>query len=143
MGMEIGAGATKSEPNVVPLCDILLVLLIIFMVVTPMIITDYTGQLPGAVNVVNQPEPAEHVTLALQNNGTVLIQSGTQREVVGDRSLLRERLLSVLEDRTDKMIYFKADSRMDYAQVAAVLDDVRRAGIEDVGVVAERATGRD
>ncbi len=143
MSMEAGAGAAKSEPNVVPLCDILLVLLIIFMVVTPMIITDFEGKLPGAENIVNQPEPAETVTLALRNDGTVLIQSGTQKEVVGDRSLLRDRLVSVFEGRPEKMIYFKADGRMDYAQVAAVLYDVRRAGIEDVGVVAEPAAGKD
>ena len=72
MGAEIGgANSVKSEPNVVPLCDILLVLLIIFMILTPMIREGANVTLPEASNVSNQPKPGEMLTVDLKKDGTV------------------------------------------------------------------------
>ncbi|MEW6364721.1 MAG: biopolymer transporter ExbD [Acidobacteriota bacterium] len=144
MGMDIGGGGgMKSEPNVVPLCDILLVLLIIFIVVTPMIAKGVDVNLPEAANTLDQAEPTSHITLGLKRDGVVLLQSDGLNEMVTDRSQLKDKLISIFEGRSDKMIFLKADTDMDYSEVLAVLDDVMLAGIEDVGVVTEQATGKE
>ena len=74
MGADIGDTDTvKSEPNVVPLCDILLVLLIIFMVVTPIIRKGANIKLPDAANVQTQPKPGEMITITIKKDGSIYL----------------------------------------------------------------------
>lgn len=137
MGMDVGGGGgMKSEPNVVPLCDILLVLLIIFMVITPMLQKGVDVRLPEAANTADQPEPTSQVTLAIKSDGTVFLNS----EIISDRTQLKGRITEEFESRTEKVLYLKADSTLDYGAVLDVLDDVMHAGIENIGVVTEQLT---
>jgi len=134
MGMDVGGGM-KSEPNVVPLCDILLVLLIIFMVVTPMLQKGVDVKLPEAGNTSEQPE-SPPVTLAIKKDGTVYVNA----DIITDRNALKERLIEELESQQDKILYFKADMDLDYGTVLDVLAYAMEAGVEKVGVVTEQLT---
>lgn len=140
MGMDVGTGGgMKSEPNVVPLCDILLVLLIIFMVIAPMLQEGVDVRLPEAANRTDQPDPSSHVTLAIKADGTVYLNAVP----IPDRSQLKDRIVEEFESRTEKVLYFKADSTLEYGRVLEVLDDVMSAGIENVGVVTEQLTSEE
>ena len=74
-GGELGSGSAKSEPNVVPLCDILLVLLIIFMVVTPMIQKGANVKLPEAANTQDQPEPGQMISVDVKATGEIYLEN--------------------------------------------------------------------
>ena len=136
MSMDIGGGGVmKSEPNVVPFCDILLVLLIIFMVVTPMIQKGVDVMLPEAGFTKEQPENPP-VVLAVKRDGTVYLNS----EIIADRTQLKDKIADAIESAQDKVLYFKADAELDYGTVIDVLDYAMEAGVENVGVITEQRT---
>ena len=138
MGAEIGgADKAKSEPNVVPLCDILLVLLIIFMVVTPMVRRGANVKLPEASNVQSQPKPGEMITVDLKKDGTVYIND----DIVEDLTKLAVLIEEILEEREQKeknKVLLKADTEITYGKVVDVMDQIRNANIEIIGLVTIR-----
>ena len=94
MSVEIGSKSAKSEPNVVPLCDILLVLLIIFMVVTPMISKGANVTLPEAKYVASQPDPGQILTVFIKKSGEVFLDD----KEVKDLEDLGQMILDKLEE---------------------------------------------
>lgn len=134
-----GGGGMKSEPNVVPLCDILLVLLIIFMVITPMLQKGVDVRLPEAANSGDQPDPTGQVTVAIKLDGTIFLNA----EPIPDRKQLKDKLNDIFENKTEKVLYFKADSELEYGDVLDVLDEIMKAGIENVGVVTDQLTNEE
>ncbi len=133
--MDIGGSRVKSEPNVVPLCDILLVLLIIFMVITPMLLFDNEKvQLPHAENTTEEHGPSPDVTLTLRMDGSLFVNK-VQVANTGD---LEDRLSQEFRGFAGRVLYFKADTGLDYASVQEVLGVARRAGVERLAVVADR-----
>src|SRR5512137_882862 len=86
-----GKEEVRSEPNVVPLCDILLVLLIIFMIVTPMIQKGANVELPEARNIIDQPDPAKILTVYLKKSGDIflndkqVLELGKLAEMISDK----------------------------------------------------------
>ena len=138
-----GLGKAKSEPNVVPLCDILLVLLIIFMVVTPMIQKGANVKLPEAQNTDKLPKPGEMIEVFIDNNGVVSITGKTQRVEIKDKDLSKftAALLDMIEkdqpeDKTKVLL--KADDGVSYGMVVDVMNEIKNAEIEFIGLVTKR-----
>jgi len=131
-----GSKTTKSEPNVVPLCDILLVLLIIFMVVTPLIKGGVNVKLPEAVNTQNEPEPGNMITVYVKKDGTIYLDE-TSVDDIQKLTTMIEDLMESKNQTENTKILLKADADVSYGRVTAVMDEIRRAQIETLGLVTE------
>lgn len=143
MGADVGgADTTKSEPNVVPLCDILLVLLIIFMVVTPMIQKGANVSLPDAQFTDDQPKPGEMITVFVKEDGTVLV-TGAASVPVEDITKLPQILQDQIEEKgqEDKTkVLLSASKDVDYGKIVDVMDEIKNAEIEIIGLVASKVS---
>jgi biopolymer transport protein ExbD len=122
-----------AEINVTPMIDVMLVLLIIFMVVTPAV----TGAaLPKARTAVH--EPGKHPTLVIDAGGRMKLDVNHRTERV-DAAALRARLASVYAARpNDHVLYLKADRNLDYSRVLAAIADARAAGVARVAAITEQ-----
>ena len=115
MAMAVGrAGQTsvRSEPNVVPMIDIMLVLLIIFMIVTPLIAAGFKATLPKGTNLDADPEGEGEVILGIDEMGNYFIN---QRPI--QKGTLEDQLRPQYESRDDKILYLKADNQLQYGKV--------------------------
>jgi biopolymer transport protein ExbD len=125
-----------GEINVTPLVDVVLVLLLVFMITAPMMSRGIDVTLP----VADQPQidPEDRLTVTVNAKRQVFI---------GDRPvnlvLLEDRLRGMLDGRTSKVVYLRADEALRYGDVIAVVDKMKKAGVEQIGfaydVPAERA----
>jgi len=141
MAMDLGGakGGVKSDINVTPLCDVMLVLLIIMMIVAPLLQQGISVTLPKADNTVDKPEVQGQTVLAISKDKTYYINAKPVTE--GE---LTSRVAELLENQKEKVVLIKADEEADYASVMAAMDRLRQAGIEDIGLVTDpkrRATG--
>ncbi len=131
MGAEVGMDQ-KSEPNVVPLCDILLVLLIIFMVITPVAQKGIDINLPemgGEQTGITRGG----IVLTLEQDLSVKIN-----QIPTTIDLLENELRNIYQTKTDRKIFIRADETASYKDVLRVIDIAKGAGIEVVGVMLER-----
>jgi biopolymer transport protein TolR len=119
-----------SEINVTPLVDVTLVLLIIFMVTTPMLQRGTDVQLPQAQQ--SEPKEEERITLTLTRDGRLFLN---QQEV--PRGSLRERLTALARGR-ERVVHFRGDAQVPYGLVIEVMDALKGAGIETVGMITAR-----
>ena len=124
-----------SEINVTPLVDVTLVLLIIFMVTTPMLQRGTDVELPQAA--VADVKEAERLTLTLTREGRVFLNT---EEV--PRAALAERLRAVARTLREKVVYFRGDANVPYGAVIEVMDAVKAAGIETIGMITDRPRGK-
>ena len=129
----------NSEPNVVPMCDIMLVLLIIFMVITPMLQTGVSVDLVKAVNPrpMADADKEDAVVVAITRDGKVFLGSDQTRP-----EDLVEKVQERLANRVDKTVYLKSDTRAKYETVVDVVDDIRSAGVDQLGLITEQIEGR-
>jgi biopolymer transport protein ExbD len=132
-------GEVNSEPNVVPMCDIMLVLLIIFMVITPLLQNGTSVDMVKAINPRPMPDADKEdaVVVAITRDGRVFLGSDQTR--VED---LTEKVQDKISARVDKTVYLKADSRAKYEAVLNVVDEIRSAGVDQLGLITERLQGR-
>ncbi len=148
MGMAIDAGeGPKSEPNVVPMIDIMLVLLIIFMIVTPVITAGFQAQMPQGKNITGRETQDGDVTLGVDKDGRYFLDpgTGTISPVCGikatgcvERDRLQELLTQVYASRaSDKILYFKADQNLEYSKVEGAIQIARKSGVRVMAAVTE------
>jgi biopolymer transport protein ExbD/biopolymer transport protein TolR len=130
------AGEVMSAPNVIPMADIMLVLLIIFMVVTPMLQKGVSVDMARVQNPNDMPnaDRDDAIIVAVTRSGDIFL--GTQK-------ISRDQLTSLVRDRIanrlDKTVFVKSDARAKYGDVVAVVDEVRAAGVDQLGLLTERA----
>lgn len=136
MAMAVGGGkGVVSEPNVVPLIDVLLVLIIIFMVITP--------RTPvGLKTLVPQPAPPNQKQTQ-PDSRTIVVQvmSNGQLKINQDDTTwgqLGSRLFDIFKERADKIAFVKGDDNVEFSQVARAIDIMRGAGIDHVGLVTAK-----
>jgi biopolymer transport protein TolR len=136
MAMSVGgAGQTsvKSEPNVVPMIDIMLVLLIIFMIVTPLIAAGFKATLPKGKNLDPRPEGENEVVLGIDQAGNYFLDGRPL-----PTGTLEDQLRSRFASRTeDKILYFKADNQLKYAKVQEAVETARKAGVRVMAAITE------
>lgn len=122
--------AAKAEPNVVPLCDVLLVLLIIFMVISPSVQRGMDAKLPETLGGSDQS--IDVIVMTLHNNGTIDINKQFY-----ERDILESQLMTIYGPRQHKTILIRADARVPFTNVVGLMDIARGAGVEEVGIVLE------
>ena len=122
----------KAEPNVVPLCDVLLVLLIIFMVITPMVQMGIDVKLPEVQADTKGGTDPNVIVLTIKKNDQVEIQ----RNPLELRMLLEE-LRRLYAARQDKTIFIRAEAKLPFSKVIEVMDLCRGAGVETLALIPE------
>jgi biopolymer transport protein ExbD len=135
MAMDVGGakGGLKADINVTPLVDVMLVLLIIMMLVAPMLQKGVDVRLPEAANTTDKPDTQEQTVVHVTADKRFFV-NGVQ---VMDRDFL-ERVQSVLEEKKEKIVLIKGDTDAPYSSVMQAMDELRKAGIEDIGLITER-----
>jgi biopolymer transport protein TolR len=143
MSMEVGGkkGGPMANINVTPMADIMIVLLIIFMVITPMLQKGVDVKLPQAGNTKDRKDDAKTLVVAIKKNTDTFLQVGNTPTKKLDRQedlvpLVKERLQDMAEG--SRMIYLKADEGLPYSEVMKVMDLCREAGVEEVALISER-----
>jgi len=133
MAVRLGSSEElQSEINITPLVDVVLVLLVIFMVVTPLLKQEVPIELPLADNS-RTTQDLTQLTLTIAADGGVLLNS---------QPMLREALVTQLQaiyaERDDKTIFLEADRNLSYGRVVDVMDDCKAAGVTAIGVISKR-----
>jgi biopolymer transport protein ExbD len=127
------SNAYKSDINITPLVDVVLVLLIIFMVITPLLQMGYDVKVPPKVNQPeNQPPPTDLVIVSLTPQNKMYLN----KEEVNAQTLSL-RLTEILKNRSNKTVFFSGDDASNYGEVIKVMDLCRTAGAKNIGIVME------
>ena len=132
MSMDVGSsGGIKSEINVTPLVDVVLVLLIIFMVIQPMLQMGYEVETPPEVkSATPPPQNSEQVIIRMDADGKTFIN---KLEV--PRNQFAERLRTAMTGREKKLAFFAADGELSYEKVVEFMDLCRNNGAQNLGIV--------
>jgi biopolymer transport protein TolR len=141
MSMDLGGakGGVKSDINVTPLVDVMLVLLIIMMLVAPLMQQGVPVKLPVASNYVDKPETNNQTVVAIAANKTVYLNA---KFIATDE--LGKKVEEALKDKTEKIVLIKADQEVDYSAVMAAMDQLHQVGVEDIGLVTDqKKAGQD
>jgi len=136
MAMDLGGAkaGVKSDINVTPLVDVMLVLLIIMMLIAPMLQKGVDVRLPQASNTVDKPETSGQTILSITADRRFYINSVE----VAENELL-SRVNTAIEDAGgEKVVLIKGDEDAPYATIMQAMDELRRVGIEDVGLIVDR-----
>jgi biopolymer transport protein TolR len=128
-----GSSAVKADINVTPMIDVMLVLLIIFMIVTPLIAAGFKATLPKGKNLDPRPEGDNEVVLGIDEYGRYFLN---QRPIAA--GALEDQLRSIYAARTeDKILYFKADNKLKYAKIQDAVETARRSGVRVMAAITE------
>jgi biopolymer transport protein TolR len=128
-----GPSAVKADINVTPMIDVMLVLLIIFMIVTPLIAAGFKATLPKGKNLDPRPEGDNEVVLGIDQSGNYFLD-GRPLPAGSLEDQLRSRFASRTED---KILYFKADNQLKYAKVQEAVETARKAGVRVMAAITE------
>ncbi len=129
------AGSQMASPNVIPMADIMLVLLIIFMVVTPMLQKTQSVDLASTDNPreMKEADKDDAIVVAITSDGTIYMgNTRIQKEEITPQ--IKDRLSS----RLDKTVYVKSDARAKYGRVVEVVDEIRSAGVDQLGLLTQK-----
>ena len=139
MAMDVGGakGGVKSDINVTPLVDVMLVLLIIVILVAPMLQKGVDVVLPEASNTTDKPDTADQTVVHVDADSRLYV-NGTpyakQQDVI-------TKLQEVMETVKDKTVYLKGDRKAPYGAIMAMMDALRKANIDTVGLITEKRGG--
>jgi biopolymer transport protein ExbD len=129
------AGAQMAAPNVIPMADIMLVLLIIFMVVTPMLQKTHQVDMASVTDPrdMKDADKDDAIVVAVTRDGTLYL---------GNSKIKKEEITGQIKDqianKLDKTVYVKSDARAKYGDVVAVVDEIRSAGVDQLGLLTEK-----
>ena len=134
MSMDIGGSKAgiKSDINVTPLVDVMLVLLIIMMIVAPLLQQGADVRLPLAANTAAKPQTPDQTVLAVDRNDRYFVNGLLVR-----KAELRTKVEEILETKKERIILIRADVDARYAAVMDVMDEMRASGIEDMGLITD------
>jgi biopolymer transport protein ExbD/biopolymer transport protein TolR len=129
-------GATMSAPNVIPMADIMLVLLIIFMVVTPMLTKGFPVDLAKVSSPSDMPnaDKDDAVIVGISQGGDLYLAT-TKTDITQIADQVRDRIST----RLDKTVFVKSDGRAKYGVVVKVVDEIRSAGVDNVGLLTDKS----
>jgi biopolymer transport protein ExbD len=131
-----GKGRVNADINVTPMIDVMLVLLIIFMIVTPLLEAGFVATMPSGINVIRREEQKDEITLGLDDHGAYFLnKKETPKEQV--EAMLR----SMYAGRDDKLLYFKADVNLKYSQIQEAVEIGRRAGARVLVAITDKKGG--
>ena len=133
-----GQTQVKSEPNVIPMIDVMLVLLIIFMIVTPLIASGFKATMPQGKNLTPDGEDDGEVVLGVDESGRYFLNGAPI-----PTEALEDQLKSIYAARTeDKILYFRADQNLKFSKIQEAVEIARRSGVRVLAAVTEpEATG--
>jgi len=125
-----------SSPNVIPMADIMLVLLIIFMVVTPMLTKGLTVDLAKVSSPSDMPnaDKDDAVIVGISSSGDVYLGN-----VKSDLSQVADQVRDRISNKLDKTVFVKSDGRAKYGVVVKVVDEIRAAGVDNVGLLTDKS----
>ena len=134
MSMDVGGaqGGVKSDINVTPLVDVMLVLLIIVMLVAPLLQTPVQLTLPQARNSLAKPDTAEQIVVFIDAQSKLYVNAIEYLE-----SDIVQRLKDAIEESSEKTIYLKGDKDAPYGAIMKMMDALRLAQIESVALIAD------
>ena len=133
MAMNLGGkGGVKSDINVTPLVDVMLVLLIIMMIIAPLLNQGVALTLPLAVNSAEKPQTQDQTVVAVTPDKKFWLNA-----VQVPKDDLTRRVTDALESKKEKQVIIKADQDVDWGTVMEAMDNLRAAGIEDMGLITE------
>ncbi|HKA36147.1 MAG TPA: biopolymer transporter ExbD [Thermoanaerobaculia bacterium] len=133
--MSMAAGGTtdyKSDINITPLVDIVLVLLIIFMVITPLLQMGYDVKVPPKATVDQPQSLVDQVIVSLTPSNQIFLN----KQQVNPQQLASQ-VEDILKNRRDKTVFFSGDDGSNYGEVIKVMDICRNAGAKNIGIVLE------
>lgn len=137
MGMSIAGGGNKNratpQMNVTPLVDVVLVLLIIFMVVTPLLSKQFWLQLPKQDETAAPPTENKSVVLTVKKDGVLAINGAELK-----KEELRDKVARVMAARTDKVVYFDAADDAPYATTVEAMDLARQGGAKTIAILTKQ-----
>ncbi len=135
MGMSVGekSGGLNSQINITPLADVMLVLLIIVMLIAPLLQAGVNVTLPEAANTSDKPENDAQTVLHVDDVGRFYVDT-----VPTNADQLLPAIQRALDRKFERILLIKADERARYSDIMNVLDQLQRAGIEDIGLITER-----
>jgi biopolymer transport protein TolR len=137
MGLSVAGEGVKAEPNVVPMIDVMLVLLIIFMVVTPALAQGFKATPPEGINIKTHPEEDTDQVLGIAVDGTYWLN---KRPIAEDT--LEATIKRIYDARTvDKILYIKADRELKFKFIAKAMDMAAKNGVRVVGAVSDQKPG--
>jgi biopolymer transport protein ExbD len=132
--MDLGGakGGVKSDINVTPLVDVMLVLLIIMMLITPMLNQGVAVILPKAQNTVDKPTTSNNTVIAVSKDGTLYVNAKPVSEAE-----MASKVTEALESKKEKVVFINADQEALYSSVMAAMDQLHQAGVEDIALIVQ------
>ncbi|MEP6591636.1 MAG: biopolymer transporter ExbD [Gemmatimonadota bacterium] len=132
-----GKGKVNADINVTPMIDVMLVLLIIFMIVTPVLASGFQATMPTGTNVDSRPEGDDEITLGVDNQGNYFLDMKPISKEQAEAQLTARYASRPL----DKTLFFKADLGLPYSKVQAAIEMGRRAGARVLVAITDRKGG--
>ncbi len=135
MAMDLGGakGGLKSDINVTPLVDVMLVLLVIMMLIAPLLQQGVSVKLPTATNTADKPETQGQTVIAIAKDKQIYLNTKPVKD-----SELAMKVMDLLEGQKEKIVIIKADTAVSYGAVMTAMDQLRKAGVEDMALITDQ-----